>query len=286
LQEAEDLRILYANPNQVIAPGTILIAVDFLHSLDPWVLGGIFFALFMASSECGFRLGQRSPLGGREDTGGRIMAVAAGVMGVLGLLLAFTLAMAVSRFDARRLLLVDEANAIGTAYLRTQVVPPPDGPELARLLRDYVDARIHFFDPGADLERLRAAREHTATLQGELWSLAAANAQKDPRSVPAGLLLQSLNQTFDLEASRWTALTVYIPDNVIYTDILVGTLTLLLVGYNFGVTGLRQRPSMWLLAVCIATVLTVIVDLDEPRGLIRVGQQPLIDLQRQLGKNR
>jgi hypothetical protein len=114
-----------------------------------------------------------------------------------------------------------------------------------------------------------------------MWLRAAANAQKDPRSVPAGLLLESLNQTFDLENSRGMALMVHLPSGVLWVDFLVALLAGLLVGYNFGLTGHRHPMSTWVLAVCVAAVLAVILDLDR-RGLTQVGQQPLIDLQRQL----
>src|SRR5262249_11187328 len=205
------------------------------------------------------------------------------VLSVLGLLLGFTLAMAVSRFDTRRTLVVEEANAIGTSYWRSQLIPAPEGPEVAALLRQYVDAKLHYFDAGTDPDQLQSSRARTARLQKELWSRASASAQRDPRSVPAGLLLQSLNQTFDLETSRWIALTVHLPDGVLLVDMLVGLLAALLVGYNFGITGRHHFISPFVLAVCIATVMAVIIDLDQPRqGLIQVGQQALIDLQEQV----
>jgi hypothetical protein len=259
--------------------------VDFLYNIQPWFFGLVFFVLILAAVEVGFRVGRRSTVKSYEATKKRVTAVEAAVLGVLGLLLAFSLVMAVSRFDVRRQLVRDEANAIGTTYLRCQLIPSPEGPELVGLVREYVDAKLHYFDAGVDPDHLRASRERTGQLQKDLWSRAAAYAMKDPRSIPAGLLLQSLNETFDLESSRWTALTAHVPDGVLSIDMLVGLLAALLVGYNFGVAGHRHLISSCLLAICIATVLAVIVDLDQPRrGLIRVSEQPLIDLQRQVAE--
>jgi hypothetical protein len=239
--------------------------------------------LLLASGELGFRLGGRSNAKDHEAAKSAITSVEAAVLGVLGLLLAFTLVMAVSRFDTRRQLVLDEANAIDKAYWRSQLVPPPEGSKLADLLREYVDVKVHFFDAGMDPDHLRASRERVARLQQELWSRASANAQKDRQSIPAGLLLQSLDQAFDLENSSWTEFMIHVPDGVLWVDIFVGLLAALLVGYDFGITGYRNPLSTWLLAVCIATVLTVIIDLDQPRqGLIQVGLQPLIDLQHHL----
>jgi hypothetical protein len=178
---------------------------------------------------------------------------------------------------------VEEANAIGTTYWRCRLVPPPEGLELLGLLKEYLDAKVHFFDSGVDVERLRASRQRTTRLQNEMWTRAVVLAKKDPRSIPAGLLLESLNQTFDLENSRWMAITVRLPVGVLGVDFIVALLACLLVWYNFGLDGYRDQFSTWALVVCVAAVLGVILDLDQPRrGLIQVGTRPLIDLQRQL----
>ena len=239
--------------------------------------------MMLLAGETGFWFGSKSRIKGYEETKKRISSLEASVLGVLGLLLGFTLAMAVSRFDTRRVLVLDEANAIGTSYWRSQTIPPPEGPAVAALLRQYVDVKLHYFDGGIDPGHLQRSRERTAQLQKELWTQAAASAQRDPRSVPAGLLLESLNLTFDLESSRWTALNAHVPDGVLWVDMFVGILAALLVGYNFGVTGRHHFISTCVLALCIATVMTVIIDLDQPRrGLIRVGEQPMIDVMKQM----
>jgi hypothetical protein len=245
-------------------------------------LGLICFGALLAANEGGFWLGQRSPLTADRVARAQMIAVEESVLEILALLLAFSLVMAVSRFDSRRLLTVEEANAIGTTYWRCRQVPPPEGLELLDLLREYLDAKVHFFDSGVDLERLRASRQRTTRLQNEMWARAVVLAKKDPRSIPAGLLLESLNQTFDLENSRWMAITVYLPVGVLGVDFLVALLACLLVGYNFGLDGHRDHISTWALVMCVAAVLGVILDLDQPRqGLIQVGARPLIDLQRQ-----
>lgn len=263
----------------------LVFAADILFTIHSWLIGVVFFLTMFVSGETGFWLGAKSRVKGYEETKRRIGSLETSVLGVLGLLLGFTLAMAVSRFDTRRVLVLDEANAIGTSYWRSQTIPPPEGPAVTALLRQYVDAKLHYFDAGIDPRDLQGARERTAQLQQELWAQAAASAQRDPRSIPAGLLLQSLNLTFDLESSRWTAFNAHVPDGVLWVDMFVGVLAALLVGYNFGVTGRHHFISTFVLALCIATVMTVIIDLDQPRrGLIRVGEQPLTDVMEQIQK--
>src|SRR5262249_2384337 len=127
-------------------------------------------------------------------------------LALLGLLLGFTFSMAVTRFDARKQLILDESNALGTAYLRSDLVPGPARRQTAELLRRYVDVRVGFYEAGSDVERIRELTRQGQEMQRQLWSLAVAAAAKDPRSVPVGLYVQALNDVFDLEAKRLNAL--------------------------------------------------------------------------------
>ena len=132
---------------------------------------------------------------------------------------------------------------------------------------------------GDDLAQLTDLNRQTARLQTELWTKTVSYAQKNPNPVVAGLLLQSLNQAIDVGEARWMAFQNRVPESVIYVNAAVGLLSMMLVGYAFGVHGRRNIFSMCVLAASIALVLAVIVDLDRPRsGFIRGSQQPMIDL--------
>jgi hypothetical protein len=193
------------------------------------------------------------------------------------------MSMAVSRFEARKELVLNEANAIGTSYLRTRLLPEPERTSVRNLLRDYVANRLAFPSAGDDQQRLETVRLQGQRLQDEIWDQSAAYAEKAPNPVLAGILLQSLNQAFDIESARWMAFYNHVPAAVMYLNAIVALATATLVGYAFGIDGIRHIFSMCLLGLAIAVVLGVIVDLDRPRrGFIRVSQQPMIDLQRQL----
>ena len=126
----------------------------------------------------------------------------------------------------------------------------------------------------------RRSRE-SERLQREVWSRAANLAKAEPRSIPAGLLLQSLNEMIDLHASRLGAARNHIPSTVLAALILVAIAAMGWVGASFGSTGRRGTVTTLILSALIAFVIAMIVDLDQPRsGLIRVSQTPLIDLQR------
>jgi type II secretory pathway pseudopilin PulG len=251
----------------------------FLYGTHAVIIQVAFFALLLAAAEAGYRLGRSSSASKHVGGVSPISTVEASILGILALLLGFTMSMAVSRFEVRRQLVLNEANALRTSQLRAQLVPAPDGPEIDNLLRHYIEVRVQYGTAGEDLARLNDLHTQTAVLQTELWARAVAYAEKDPSPVRAGLLLQSLNEAIDLDAARWMAIRDQVPQNVIYVNATVGLLAALIVGYSFGVNGRRNIFSMCLLAMAITLVLAVIIDLDRPRsGRIGASQQPMIDL--------
>jgi hypothetical protein len=255
---------------------------EILYGANECVLGLVFLALMVAASEAGFHFGRRIGQQTSQDTKSQVSTVEAGILGVLGLLLGFTMSMAVTRFEVRKQLVLEEANAIGTAYLRTQLLPTAEGNEIANLLRAYTDVRVPQED-GHIYEQVSAARQESVRLQDMFWRKAVAYGQKDPNPVRSGLLLQSLNDVIDLDGARWMAFQNHVPETVIYVIALVGLLAAVIVGYTFGLGGLRQLFAIGMLSLAITLVLAVIIDLDRPReGFIRVSQQPILDLQKQL----
>jgi hypothetical protein len=252
----------------------------FLYRTNEFLIQCVFFALMVAATEVGYRLGRKFEARVPENTKSQVSTVEAAILGVLALLLGFTMSMAVSRYDGRRQLTLEEADALGTACLRTQLVSAPEGPEIASLLRRYINVRVQYGTVGNDLGRLIDLHTQTGQLQTELWTRIVPYAQQDANPVRTGLLLQSLNEAFDLETARWIAFQNHVPESVIYVNGVVGLLSVMLVGYAFGVNGRRNFFSMCLLALSITLVLAVIIDLDRPRsGFIRGSQQPMIDLQ-------
>ena len=257
------------------------VAFNTLYGMPEWLVTLLFLGLLAAACETGYALGLRSRA--TEKTKAMVPTIAASILALLGLLLGFTMSMSVSRYDTRRRLVLEEANAIMAAYLRTQAVPAPESTEMQELLRRYVDNRLRVSRNALDLQKLQQGKDEDARLQGELWSRAVALAQKDPRSIPAGILLESLNNAFGLENSRWIGFVAHLPDGVIYVNALMGFVAALIVGYEFGITGHRHVLSEALLIISITMVMTLIIELDHPHsGVIRDSQQPLVDLQNRL----
>src|SRR5215472_2711930 len=255
--------------------------IDTLYGMPDWLVACLFLGLMVMACETGYALGLRSKAA--EKTKAMVPTIAASILALLGLLLSFTMSMSVSRYDSRRRLVLEEANALMSAYQRAQALPAPENTGLQQLLCQYVDNRLRVSENALDPQTLHQGRQEDARLQGELWSRGAALAQRNPESVPAGLLLESLDNAFSLENSRWIGFVAHLPEAVIYVNALMGLIAALMVGYDFGLTGHRHPLSEALVIVAIMMVLTLIVELDHPHsGVIRVSQQPLVELQRRL----
>ena len=199
--------------------------------------------------------------------------------GLLGLLLGFTFFMAVERFDARRALVLEEANAIGTTFLRSDFLPTEQRKAAQGLLRAHICARLALHSAGIDTARLEKANRESARIEGELWALAVEAAAQDPRSLPTRLFIESLNNVIDVHERRRVALDNHVPEAVLYLLLTVSVALLGLLGYGCGLARRRRPASNALFAVLIAVVLITILDIDRPRrGLIEVSQDSLIRL--------
>src|SRR3954470_10537590 len=163
--------------------------------------------LNFAASEAGWRVGLRRGVPGV----GNITTLEGAMIGLLALLIGFTFSMALSRFEARRDAVVQEANAIGTTALRARFLPEPYRAESLKLLRDYTQVRLDAFRRGYSFAELQSVIEHSNTIQEALWKQAEAVAEKDKALIPTGYFIQSLNQMIDSQGVRLAALRNRIP---------------------------------------------------------------------------
>src|SRR5208283_5799119 len=165
-------------------------AVDeFLYQRSELLVVAVLFGLLLVATEVGFRRGRviRATL---EDPAKSELSTLQGAMiGLLALLLAFSFAMAESRFDTRRQLVLEEANAIGTTYLRSKALAEPYRVKVAKLLQDYVASRLDDYAVGVDQKTLDEVNNRTNQLQTQLWSPAMDAVSQDPHSIPLGLFI-------------------------------------------------------------------------------------------------
>jgi hypothetical protein len=194
------------------------------------------------------------------------------MLAFLGFMLAISISMANSKFQERRSIILDEANAISTAMLRARTIGGVHGTQIQRLLEKYARLR---------LESLQLAkidpdlRKQTQMLQKSIWDHASAIAQAAPTNI-SGLLLSSLNQTFDLGTSRRWVLEVRIPPFIIKLLMAFSFFAMGIMGYYFGICGVYHPALSGLLFVALTFIILLIMDLDRPRsGYIKPEQSPL-----------
>jgi hypothetical protein len=263
----------------------IALIQQWLSNLDAGTMFVLLIALFLGASEVGLRLGRRVSRDSDHAVDlQELSTIQAAVLGLLALLLGFTFSMAASRFEARKELLRDEVNAIGTTYLRTQLLQEPYKSNAARLLRQYVETRLELQQVGHVPESLADINVRTARLQDQLWSEAAGAADRDPRSVMTGLFIQSLNDMIDMHGKQVAALRNRIPFPIFMLLCFVAIAALAMTGYGCGVDRNRNFPLTLTMSLVIASVIWLIVDLHRPtQGLITIDQQSLMELRESMG---
>ena len=231
---------------------------------------GLFVAL-IACLEAGFRIGRRDTAKIPEAAHEGVGAIEAAVFALLGLLLGFSFAGGISRLDSRRLLIVQEANAIGTAYLRLDMLPSNEQAEMRRLFRSYLDSRLRFYERLSSRAEAERELQNIAQLQQTIWSRAATASQADPSQNIARLLLPALNEMIDVTTSRTIALRVHTPVLILFLLSCVALLSGLLAGYAMAKRGRRSWFHALVYAAVVAVTIYAVLDLDRPRsGLIRV----------------
>jgi hypothetical protein len=221
----------------------------------------------------GRRLGDRRE-GLREPAG----AVQAALLGFVGLLLALGLTMAVGRYDGRRAAVVDEANAIGTSYLRAQTLHEPERSASLELLVAYADSRLALSDAVPDSDRYDAAAADGETIHRELWRLAGDAVEADPQGTATRLYLESLNVLIDQHTTRLAASDNRIPAAVLWLQVGGAAVALGALALYLSTLG-RGVGTVVLASVLVCVMIIVICDLDRPhRGLIQVPDGPLAAL--------
>jgi hypothetical protein len=251
-----------------------------LDALPLWVLLLIAASLLGIAVEIGYRAGRWRHVQTPDEKEQPVGAMVASILGLLALLLAFTFSLAASRFDARRQAVLAEANAIGTTYLRSRLLPEPQRSEIAQLLREYVEVRIRAIEEGSLAEGLARSEE----LHELLWLQTSGVADKDTHSIITGVFIQSLNDVIDLHAERvQVGIRSRIPQ-VIWAGLIgLAILSMAAVGYQSGLCATSRSPAMPGLVLAFAIVLAIVADLDRPReGLLQVSQQAMLDLQKSM----
>jgi hypothetical protein len=256
-------------------------------NVDDIPIWGLFVAtivLVMLAIEAGYQVGIVAHRRAGEEKESPVSAIAGSILGLVAFMLAFTFSIVAERNDDRRGLVREEANSIRTTSLRSDFLPEADRPVAARLLREYVNARVQgalSIQSGektlAHLDHVRAEAER---IQGQLWTMAVTNARKDMNSDVAALYIDSINEMIGLHAMRVAiGLQQRIPTGIWIVLYSLTFLGMFAVGYQTGIVGSERSWVRPVLAISFSMVVALIASLDRPGGgVLQVSQQPLLDL--------
>ncbi|MBN8465763.1 hypothetical protein JYJ95_04525 [Corallococcus exiguus] len=249
--------------------------LQILDAIPVWLLALMVMGLLFICLELGYRLSHRRP------ELGDVSALQASVLGLVALLLAFSFSMAAERYSLRRALVVKEANAIGTLYLRLGFLPEPSRGETRAWLRRYTDLRLEGHEVANEPAVFAKLLQESESLQSELWARLEALAPRVEAPVLI-LVTQAMNDVFDVSDERLAAAHNLIPTSI-FVLLLVGMLgSGVLLGYR-PEAHVRGFLSWFLFVVILTAVMFTLLDLDLPtRGRIRVDQEPLRSLQERL----
>jgi hypothetical protein len=222
----------------------------------------------------GLRLGRRSRESGRQEPEAPLGSLVGALLALLAFLLGFSFNAGAGRLDARRQLVIAEAGALVTAYLRAELLPQPQGDQIRTLLREYADVRLQTSDP----DRIEAALARSEEIHREVWARLAETALVE-RSVLVSAAAQALTTVIELHNKRSTVVYEHrIPISIWSTLAGVMALSMISVGYYMGLVGRRWITVAlpFLLSVCL--VLVLIADLDRvDQRVLSVDQRAMVE---------
>jgi hypothetical protein len=254
--------------------------MTWLYQHPTWLLGLILLMILLLCVEAGFRIGLRHrPVREEIDKALRGDVALSSMLALLGLMLAFTYAFSLSRADLRKQAIVNEANAIGTAFVRADLVAEPGRTELRQRLLEYARTRVLTAESVEDLQRLHQLIERSQEAQGKLWPATKLALQGDVSTPMEALLVQAINAVMDAHTTRFAVGFDHLPALVLFGLVLIAALSLAAAAHNAGQRGRMIRWRMISFAVIMVTLIVIIVDFDQAyRGFIQVSNQSLVTL--------
>jgi hypothetical protein len=239
----------------------------------------VFIIILLAALEGGYRFGLRRRglwKDAHADAGGGGLVQNA-TLALLGLMIAFTYSFTVSHYETRKRDVIEEANAIGTAFLRAGLAEDRGGVELQRALLEYARTRVVTPDTSASFEDDQAMLDRTLAAQSKIWPATERVMQAGPVSPMEVALMTSVNEVIDMHTERVTTGFDTLPQGVFWTLLFIATVAVMIGGYTAGLSGMMCRYRMFAFILVLAATIHLIVDFDRSmRGFIRISQKPML----------
>jgi ABC-type dipeptide/oligopeptide/nickel transport system permease component len=259
---------------------------ELLYSIPEWLIGLVTLVLLVVSVEIGYWIGLKAKVEMTQPMKAQISTIQTAILTIFTFLLGFTFAMALSRFDNRKQMVVKESNAIGTAVLRSKLLPENQRALMLELFKEYVNVEFSITSrANVSLKERNLQSQEAKRLQTLMWDEAFTATQSNPLSVPAGLFATSINQLIDIKTERDIAISNHVPEIVLIGLLLFAALAIGILGYGNGLAATHARYPAIILCIVITISFMLIIDLDRPnRGLTRVSQESMVDLMKIINK--
>ena len=251
---------------------------EYLYDQNSFLVVSILFLLILLANEAGYRLGHNYQARTDSDVKAHTNTIQAGALGLLALILGFTFNMALQRYNNRSQAVIEEANAIGTALLRTQLLPEPYDTITHKLLQEYINLRLQVSNADhAMVSEQQKLDDATREKQHEIWVQAVRAARLDPRQVTTGYFVGALNNMIDAHGEYNALLQLHVPEVILILLFVVFIMSGALIGYGSGLGRKRSSIPALMLTFLICLVVFIIIDLDRPkRGVIRINQNSMM----------
>lgn len=238
--------------------------------------------ILLLSFEIGYRISKYGVVQKDKEGFNSTSPMVSGLLAMLAFVLGFTFAMASSQHNLRKHHVLNEANVIGTAYLRADLIGKRDGDKIKKLLKEYVDSRVYSI-PMADMEIVKRVLKRSSEIHDQLWTQVALSAKNEP-TFHVGLLIQSINDIIDSHQNRITSgFYDRIPSSIWIVLLIISSLTMMTMGSQARLSSSRRLSAIIPLIMSFTALTSVVMDLDSPRdGMITVGQEAMIELQKSL----
>jgi hypothetical protein len=237
-----------------------------LFDLDALYIIIILFFSMLIAVWIGYKIGLK-----KTKTDNKNAEISSSLLGLLALILGFTFAMAGSRYDNRKNNLIDEANCIGTALLRSDIYPDSLKNEFKKDFKDYIKSRKEYYLLESNEKKLIASLRQSATISDRLWSRAVFYAKDKDYFIQSTMMLPALNAMFDSASKSNMVLNSKVPETIVYLLLAFSVIISFFIGYNSGLE--KKINTKFITGFCflICIVIFITLDLDRPRrGLIKL----------------
>lgn len=204
---------------------------------------------------------------------------------LMGLLIAFTFSSARERFDVRRDLVIDEANAIKTAYLRLDLLPEPVRTNVKESLKKYLNIRLAIYKKMPHINNAMPELQQSKKLQQDIWSLSVNHCQHENNSAACIVLLPALNEMIDLANTRFETTRIHPPPVILLTLIILALISAVLSGYSISEKSTWPSLHIWLYAIIISFTIFIIINLEYTRfGFVPISyfNEVLVDISKNI----